>query len=50
MFIIFENLSCQGVQPSLLTPRRSGRFAEGQSAPQQKLHTEDVDQLYCLHN
>ena len=44
MFIIFESLSRQGVQPSLLTPRRSGRFAEEKSAPQQKLHTDDVDQ------
>ena len=35
MFIIFESLSRQGVQPSLLTPRRSGRFAEEKSAPQQ---------------
>ena len=44
MFIIFESLSRQGVQLSLLTPRRLGRFAEEKSAPQQKLHTDDVDQ------
>ena len=44
MFIIFKSLSRQRVQPSLLTPRRSGRFAEEYSAPQQKLHTDDADQ------
>ena len=44
MFIIFKNLSRQRIQPSPLTPRRSGRFAEEKSAPQQKLNTDDVDQ------
>ena len=44
LFIIFKSLSRQRVQTSLLTPRRSGRFEEEKSAPQQKLHTDDVDQ------